>query len=83
MCKPVLMVCLATGLGVCPVADAATRRVLVDRSLAREVVDLLGFNEKTVSYTDEFGGPREDPTGGYLAILPPPGERSISWARPA
>ncbi|HHN77798.1 MAG TPA: hypothetical protein ENK11_03860 [Phycisphaerales bacterium] len=83
MCKPVLMVCLMISSGVCQTAAAATRRVLVDRSLAREGGDLIGFSEKTGSYMDAFGGPREDPAGGYLAILPPPGERSISWARPA
>ncbi len=84
--QPVLKQTLAVLAGVVGVwvgVASAGPRVLVDRSLARSRVDLLGFNEGTVLYLDGFGREREDPAGVYLAVLPPPGGRTVEWARPA
>ncbi|MBZ0172417.1 MAG: hypothetical protein K8E66_08565 [Phycisphaerales bacterium] len=61
----------------------AAPRALVDRSLARTPVDLLGWNETTISYLDEFGRVRREPIAQYIAVLPANSASRNNWARPA
>lgn len=59
---------LATGAGAAP-------RALVDRSLSRTDVDLVGWDDAVVSFRDALGRVREEPVGEIVAILPiEPGE---------
>lgn len=61
----------------------AAPRALVDRSLARTPVDLLGWSGTSVSYRDEFGQIRREPIARFVAVLPPEGVSGNGFARPA
>lgn len=63
-------------------AVSGAPRSLVDRSLARSHVDLLGWNETSVAYLDEFGQVRREPIENYVAILPAGEAGRGGWARP-
>ena len=49
---------------------AGAPRAIVDRSLGRSDVDLVGWDDSVVLFHDEFGRLREEPVGSIVAILP-------------
>ncbi|USN98379.1 MAG: hypothetical protein H6810_09380 [Phycisphaeraceae bacterium] len=68
-------------LGLASASHAAPRS-LVDRSLVRTSVDLLGWTDESVAYRDSLGRVRQEPIGRYVAVLPGPRSQG-GWARPA
>lgn len=61
---------LAVAVSVCSAGALGAPRALVDRSLGRSAVDLVGWDDTVVSYHDELGRLREEPVGSIVAILP-------------
>lgn len=45
-------------------------RAIVDRSLGRSDVDLVGWDDTVILFHDELGRLREEPVGSIVAILP-------------
>lgn len=72
---PLLLTCL------CASALAAPR-ALVDRSLTRTDVDLIGWDEAEIAYHDDLGRLQREPVQNVLAILPSAGPERIAWDEP-
>jgi len=72
---PLLLTCL------CATALAAPR-ALVDRSLTRTDVDLIGWDEAEIAYHDDLGRLQREPVQNVLAILPAGGPERIAWDEP-
>jgi hypothetical protein len=61
--------CLLALAALAPAVTGAPRSI-VDRSLLRTDVDLVGWDGSVVTYRDDLGRVREEPLGEILAILP-------------
>lgn len=51
-------------------AQDSVRRILLDRQMRVQTVDLLEIDSKTIRYSDESGLLRSEPVDQFLAILP-------------
>lgn len=80
-----LLLCALDASAAAP-TDAGGRRVLLDRQLRAQTVDVIGFDSGRVTYVDENGRRRESSPGEILALvpasLPPAGDPAASTPEP-